>query len=178
MDNNLKQIQQLLILFADREKSRNEYNQQIVKVLASTTLSAVVELIGVPHNDIMWVDIDVVDSILLVVCQVTYDPSAELSPTLRQLVGPEFGEAPASNVRIERIFHFGLPLAVVFSSKEDIIDFLHKATASSKIEDVNKIDTSRSEVDSQYTTFDRKLLTKEQAQQLLYFQHVTKGTKQ
>lgn len=178
MDNNLKQIQQLLLLFADREKSRNEYNQQIVKVLAPTTLSAVVELLGVPHDDIMWVDIDVVDSILLVVCQVTYDPNTELSPTLRQLVGPQLGETPATNVRIERIFHFGLPLAVVFSSKEDIIDFLHKSTASSKIEDVDKTNAPRSESASQYTTFDRKLLTKEQAQQLLYFQHITKGTKQ
>lgn len=175
MDNSLKQIQQLLILFADREKSRSEYNQQIVEVLAPTTLCAVIELLGVPHEDIMWVDIDVVDSILLVVCQVTYDPNTELSPTLCQLVGPQLTES-SDDIRIERIFHFGLPLAVVFASKEDIIDFLHKATLidEDKIEDI----TSSVPSISQDTTFDRKSLTKEQAQQLLYFQHTTKGTKQ
>lgn len=170
MDQKLEQIEHLLSLFDEREQARLEINHKIVHHLAPSTLSAVIELMDVSADDIQWEDIRIVDTILLVVFSVTYDPSTTRSLILKK-VKPTTSDG-AVPIEVQQMLHLSLPLAMAFDDKEMIKDFLLKAFAEPEpsVEEPSPVQDPEVPVDS--------ALTKEQVRQMLYFQQQTKGIKQ
>lgn len=179
MDQKLKQIEQLLTLVDERDLSRLYYNKQISELIAPTMLLAVVEMLELPTDQIEWVDVEVTDTVLVLVINVMFDPSTQLSPFL------DNGQINKDAALIQKSVRIGLPLPMVFAEPGEIKAFLYK---SLNIPDPNA-DPTQTEVkvdeptevkaeDKPSTIFDSASLTKDQIQQMLMFQHLTLGTKQ
>lgn len=175
----MKQIEQVLTLLDKRDNEYLERNKQVAELIAPTMLTAIVDCLGVDPDNISWVDIKVYDVYLVLTCSVRFDPNApNLSVFLR-----DSNYTPGSpSVEVERPLRIGVPLAKVFDTAEEIKAFLMKpfvptdaveqagSDTSVKVEEVKK-----PTIDDQ---FDAKTLTREQLNQMLYFQHMSVGIKQ
>lgn len=160
MEQNVKQIEQLLAIVDERDLKRLEYNRQIADLVAPTFLTAVVEMLELPTDQIEWVDIDVTDSMVFTLkLSVTYTPGVDTSPFL--------GTAPTDNAAfVQKNLRVSLPLSHVFDSVEDIKKLLHRPPTTQATEPVQPV------------KFDPSAMSKDQIEQMLLFQHLTVGTKQ
>lgn len=172
MEQNLEQIKQLLALFDKRQTLRNACNREIAAVLSPTVLSALFELVNVPTSDIVWEDIDVIQSVLVIRTEITYSPAQELSPYLNLVMPPLQGETP---IQIQRTITLGVPLTMVFEEKETIKGWLMSVARENA---ASREPTAPPPQDQVSQFFNVAELTKEQMMQLLYFQQNTKGTTQ
>lgn len=170
MGKDLEQIEHLLGLFDKRQKARNACNREIAETLTPSVLSAIFELVNVPTDAIVWEDMDVVQSILVIRAEITYSPAKEMSQFLTLVMPSVQGENP---VQIQRTITLGIPLTVVFQEKETIKGWLMSVAMGNKTEEPL---TAEQKQIPQY--FNIAELTKEQMTQLLYFQQLTKGTSQ
>lgn len=134
---------------------RLEYNRQIAELVNPTFITAVVELLDLPYDQIEWVDIDVTDVAFILVVSVTYTPGVDTSPFL--------GQSSVENAAmIQKNIRVSIPLSKLFDPVDEIKEYLRqpsKATEPSK-------------------QIAMPSLTKEQIQQMLLCQHLTPGTKQ
>lgn len=178
MDEKFEKIEEILELFDEREELWREYNEMIADRIMSTTLAALYELFGLPVDSVEWVDLQIAETALVVVCSVSYDSTTELSPFLKKL--DEATDTPIP-VDVQRILRIAIPIASIFSPKEEIKEFLMGFSVNVKEED-EEINEKQHEKETpiQHTDagFDRTKLSKEQIEQLLFFQQTIKGTKQ
>jgi len=182
MEQNLEQIQQLLALFDRREELNVEANKNIALALNDTVLIALYELFGLPHECLVWEDMQVVDAVLVLRVGVEYNPTGPMTNFLSRIsVSTGFGNGPP--VKVNRTLQLGIPLTVVFQPKGQIINWFlemaaHKFPQSDVVPPAPKPLDPLPECATQATSFDPTSLSQEQVSQLIYFQGLTKGTKQ
>lgn len=181
MDKNLEQIQQLLTVFDKRQQLHNKCNREIAEILTPTLLTAVVELINVPNESIVWEDMSVVQSVLVLQVEVTYDPAKEVSRFLSLVTSSIKDNAPP--IQVQRSIALGIPLTMVFQDSDIIKDWLMRVAENLGMENeaqpkppANAEAPPPPAVES--SRFDMTDLTTEQIQQVLFFQYQTEGTKQ
>lgn len=193
MDDKLRQIEGLLAMFDARDAMWAKHNRQIAGVITATVLDALQELFELPDESIEWVDLQIMENILLVVCNVTYDPATTQSPFLQRV---DEVQQPDRPIQVQRYLRVGVPLAIVFSPKEDIKEFLMRIPVETAGDDagtaeVYEPDLDPSEVESDETLvyippksstkvmgFDTSTLSEEQIKNLMLYNHTVESTKQ
>lgn len=167
MDLKQKQLETLLKLVDERDLTYLDYNKALSGMLQDTMLTAVVELLDVPTDQLEWLELSVSSSVLVLIMAVMYNPCEDTSP----LLGPI---PPDSNaVLIQKTLHIGLPLEMVFESSEIIKEFLLGVAHDDAVsEQTTNVQTPTP------VTFDSSSLSKDQLSQMMAFQHLDTGSKQ
>lgn len=121
MDEKLKQLESLLAMFDARDQMWAKHNRQIGNVIAPTVLEALYELLELDHDSVEWVDLQIMENIMLIICNVTYDPATTQSTFLQRV---DEAQRPETPIQVQRFLRIGVPLAIVFSPKDEIKEFL------------------------------------------------------
>lgn len=185
MEEKLKQIETLLGMFDARDAMWSKHNRQIAKVITPTAIEALNDLFDLPPENIELVDMQVMETILLIVCNITYDPATTTSMFLQRV---DDARRPDTPIQVQRYLRIGIPLAIVFSPKEEILEFLLSVPVEStdSEEDVQEIFTSEIDEDrpeatkavSQVLGFDTSGLTDDQIKTMMLYHHTLESTKQ
>lgn len=187
MDEKLKQIEGLLAMFDARDSMWSKHNRQIAAVISPTVLEALKELFELPDDNIEWVDLQIMENILLVVCNVTYDPVHTQSRFLQRV---DEITAPDRPIQVQRYLRVGVPLAIVFSPREEIKEFLLRIPVETTGDDANTAEVYESDATPEDSTnvpiqssskvlgFDTSTLSEEQIKNLMLYHHTVEGTKQ
>lgn len=121
MDEKLKQLEKLLSMFDARDNMWGKHNRQIGNVIAPTVLEALYELLELDHDSVEWVDLQIMENVMLIICNVTYDPATTQSVFLQRV---DDAERPDTPIQVQRFLRIGVPLAIVFATKDEIKEFL------------------------------------------------------
>lgn len=182
-DENTLLVKQL---FEERDVLYMEATQRIVDTIGPTVLEALYQTFAVPTNDVHWLDFQSTEHLLIVICSISYNPSVHTPAFIRDTVP----NVPRVDFLIEQTIRIGIPYEVVTKDAAEIVDFLqalvnsHKDGGPTLIEhtDVKEADANPQEQqkdehqrNSDVGVFNPANLTLEQKQQLLMFQHQTKG---
>lgn len=186
MEEKLRQIESLLSMFDARDQMWAKHNRQIAKVITPTVLDSLVELFDLPMEDIEWVDLQLMENILLVICTVTYDPHTTQSAFLQRI---DAAKQPDTPIQVQRFLRVGVPLAIVFAEKPEIKEFLSRIPVETTEEDSDEFELHPAEdaeerpptpeiVASKVMGFDTSDLTEEQIKNMMLYHHTVDGTKQ
>lgn len=132
MDEKLKQLESLLSMFDARDQMWAKYNRQIGNVIAPTVLEALYELFELDYDSVEWVDLQIMENILLLICNVTYDPATTQSAFLHRV---DEAQRPETPIQVQRFLRIGVPLAIVFSPKDEIKEFLLRIPVETSSDD-------------------------------------------
>lgn len=188
MDDKLKKLEILLSMFDARDTMWSKHNRQIATIIQPTVLEALVSLFDVGTDNIEWVDLQIMDTVMLIVCNVVYDPATTLSQFLNRI---DSVKRPDTPIQVQRFLRIGIPLAIVFSTKEEIIKFLLTIPvettdfADEEAHDIFDPDLMENESNnvpitkrSEALGFDTADLSEEQIKKLMLYNRVAETTKQ
>jgi len=182
-----KEIIQLLQLFEQREQLFTVGTGKIIEKLGPTVLAALYEFFNVSYDAISWLLIDVNDGTLMIGAVVSYK-NTDLVPEAINRLSPMTGEVPEEGnlTEVQRLMRIGIPLAMVFQPKEEIVRFLNSRVAQQATPEaptptvfVNKAtgEVLEAKQKPEESDFDNSKLSREQLASLLQSQHLIKGTK-
>lgn len=155
-------------LFAEREQMRVHFNNSIANMIKPVALQAIFELFELESEAVEWSALDVVDETLLIAVKITYTTN-EKTPEFLKMMDIISKAGPDARVRTLRI---GLPFSLVFTSREEIKQYL----ISSAEKMVKQLEPKKAEPSEE---FDQTQLSPSQLQQLLLFRTMQKtGDKQ
>lgn len=155
----------LRALVEERDQVRNEFNNQIAKLLTPSVLTAMFELFGLEPEAVEWSALDVIEELLIVVVNVTYKMSDSTSMFLKHM-DQVANAGPNALVRTLKV---GIPLKLAFAPVEEIKTFLLAAAARALAPS-----TPSPVVERTANDFEISELTKEQLQQLTIYQQMSK----
>lgn len=145
MDEKLKQLETLLSMFDGRDQMWAKHNRQIGNIIAPTVFEALYELFDLDRDSVEWVDLQIMENVMLVICNVTYDPATTQSHFLHRV---DEADRPGTPIQVQRFLRIGVPLTLVFSAVQDIKEFLLHVpvmTAGEEDDDVNDVNDSEFE---------------------------------
>lgn len=137
----------------------NSLTTSILQELEPTVLTAFLELIQQPDNNVAWVEVGNTNVNLMLVCIVTYVPN-NMNVFLRHLLK----ETSKDTTERTQFLHIGVPLTHVFSHKNIIKRFLIEASGIPTIG--SNVPETTTPVKSD-AAFDLSLLTDEQKKQIM-----------
>lgn len=155
---NDTKISQLMSLFDARESERLVHNKKIIEMLAPTAIKALLRVLEVRHTDLQWVDVRMVDDVVVLVFTVTYTPATTTSALFQAL---ETDDTANADIEVERVMHMSIPITKAFEDATVVEEFLRKAF-----------------VETEQLHTPEPSLSLEQQKQMLFFQEQTKGTLQ
>jgi hypothetical protein len=183
MDQDQSQkIKHLVSLFEMRDRLYQESTEKIFEAIGPTALEALVSLFNVSYENVSWLEVQLIDNIMLIVASITYN-DGQTVPAIIQTLSP----IPESGQATVRLFRVGLPLELLFQPKQQIVDYLTK-TAEKTI-DRSKVRAQQLQIQHRHMTdtnvpisgpqpeFDTSKLTHEQRQQLMILGAEIKGIK-
>lgn len=151
---------------AVEQKERLEFkltNDLLVRV-RPTVLDALYDLFEVPNSDVEWFDIQYMDDVIILVCEVTFVPD-KASAFLQNTFKLENTKDP-----VTKALRLGVPITDAFTSKEAVINFLTYAQVVSE-EDQELINSSDNHM------FDVESLTDSQRASIELFKSCVRGVK-
>ncbi len=173
MDTTLTQIEHLLMLLEEREETIEHLTSQVLATLKPTLLDVLSELFGMSDTNIEWLDVQLIDTVLLIICAVNYNADGA-TPYLKKLFATSDPvDSMDENIKMIRI---GIPVALAFGPRRDIIKFLHDTVDGAIIEKIETTVENTREI-SDNNSFDTSKLSSEQLEQLSLFTHQGKGAK-
>lgn len=183
MDDLIKKLEMLLTMFDTRDNTFSKNTRQIASVIQPTVLEALYDLFELERDQIEWLDLQVLETMLLVVCNVTYDPATNTSQFLSKV---DEAQRPETPIQVQRLLRVGVPLVLVFSPKDEIKDFLLNVpveTTDVVDEDVpvglyERMANELSSKSQQVMGFDTDGLSDDQVAKLKLYQSAQELTKQ
>ena len=196
MDEKLKQLESLLAMFDARDQMWAKHNRQIGNIIAPTVLEALYELLELDHDSVEWVDLQIMENIMLIICNVTYDPVTTQSRFLQRV---DEAQRPDTPIQVQRFLRIGVPLAIVFSDKKDIKEFLLRIPVETTDDDGGEVEIETVASDDEEDTtpslppsslnppkrrgadvmgFDASELSDDQITKLMLYHHTVETTKQ
>jgi hypothetical protein len=153
---NPKQVK-LIELFEKREEAYQQATRGLLDNVSNIT-EAMTMLIGLPADQIKWVDIEYADTLLVMHIIINYDPCStpafvtNFAPPLEDVDRDGEGDI----VNIEQLLRIGIPQDLIFAPPTDIVNFFNSLPQ---------------QVTTEWAVFDENLLTPEQAEQLKLYEH-------
>lgn len=172
-------IERLIELFEKRERLYQQTTGQICELLGPTALEALIEVFDAPYENVTWLEVQLVEDVLLIVASIAYDEGQKVPPAIQEL-----SPLPEDEASI-RLFRIGLPVELIFQPKVEILEYLSKAaqlrveSPTEKQSPITPKDDESFQVpvhSSQQPEFDTSELSHEQIQQLLLAGINVKGT--
>lgn len=193
-DEKVKKIETLLSMFDARDAMWGKHTRQIGALIQPTVLEALYDLFDVPTDSVEWMDLQIVETVLVVICNITYDPATTTSVFLQRVDQVKQPETP---IQVQRLLRIGVPLAIAFSSKEEIKEFLTRIPVESTDDDTDEGAPTVSEDLPEYEGADPELpspasqnkgasvlgfdtsdLSEDQINRLMLYHHAVEATKQ
>ena len=180
-EKTLEKIKLLINLFEDRERLHQLSTEKILDYLGPTVLEGLYTLFNAPYENVTWLETQLVEDIVLIVASIEYDHDEDV-PDIIQALSP----MPVTGQPSIRLFRVGVPLDMVFTTKEEIAEYLTGTAQSAakklrtQMEDIEEEGSVPVEIEKQkpqQTEFDTSELTHDQKQQLLMYNEDKKGTK-
>lgn len=176
MENNdqLAKLKHLVTLFAKRDQLYQRATEDIVQVVGPTTLKALVTMFNVPFENVTWIELQVVEELLVIVASIVYEEDQQ-PPAVIQALSP----MPDTMEPSIRLFRVAVPLEVVFQPAEEILQYFKKTAeeAAAKAQAQSETVVSDDAVPVTTQQFNLKELTPEQIKQLILFSGNQTGTK-
>lgn len=186
--DQLAKIKRLVELFEKREQVQQQSTEAILEAIGPTTLEALFELFDVPYESVSWLDAQLVDTVIVLVASIVYGEDQKVPPIIQAL-----SPAPNDGRPSIRLFRVGIPLELVFQSKDEIVEYLLETVGmATKRSKKRKKKGSPGEIEGQdmdtgednvvlingpQPEFDTSELSHEQIQQLLIFGGDANGSK-
>ena len=175
-------------LFADRDNDYIDATQEIVDIIGPTLLDALYRLFNVPVMDVRWLDFSSATSIIIITCGIAYDPSEGIP----KFILDTNHTIPKDAGRVEQVVRIGVPYELVMADSDKIVAFMsalvmsHASGGPTLIEHMDESTVVPERYDDaaikrdgtvaqDASDFNPNRLTPEQRQQLLIFQHQSKG---
>lgn len=200
MDDNEEKLKavDILSLFEERARWVQAYTDSLFEAIRPTALEALTVVFNTPFESISWLDITLVENVVVISAIVSYDDDAAI-PEIIEKVSTDVQGLPQGEkaIRLYRLVRVGIPVELILEPKENIIGFFQRGVVKHSPLDI--VDEQPSPVpqdapvvqengdlkptdDTLIVTpteeqFDMKSLSEEQLQQLLFFQQMTRGTK-
>lgn len=170
MDLNL--TEELLELIEERDKAVKYLTARIFDKIKPNVLDTLYELFELPIEDISWEDVQFIEGVLLIICTISYEPNKSTS-----FIQKLFPPSPIDHLvaRTHKLIRIGIPIAYVFGTKEELVEFLHQV-ADRTFDEKTKDNVEHQSEQEENVRFDTTHLTEEQVQQMLLFGN-TKGAK-
>lgn len=159
-------IEALVKVFDEHHRVENQHLRRVAEILTPSILTALFELFSVPSDNVVWESINLIDGILLINVDVTYNPAHDLSPFLNAVGTARPGENP---IQVQKTIQVGIPINRAFDDKDVLKDWLLSAALGTSSAATAPHDTT----DKTHTA----QLSKEQLASVLYFQQMNR-TKQ
>ncbi|MGZ8924286.1 MAG: hypothetical protein ACXW2E_00250 [Nitrososphaeraceae archaeon] len=109
------QLEEFISTIKQRDQALGQYTIKLFSLIHDTFISALIELLDIPVSNIEWVDLFILDKIVIVTCTIIECDRTSLSPFLKFALD---GHDGMDSIRI------GLPIYYIFKDKEIIKDFL------------------------------------------------------
>lgn len=164
-------IQRLLEMQKQRDRQWNQHVTKMFSAVPNVT-RALETMLGLPPDDIKWVEIEASDGILLMGVAIKFP--ADRVPMFVQIFAPTSIEGIDDDVDIiNQLIRIGVPLELVDKDVGDIIQFFYDLANENEDEDgTEEGDPSTLAVSTpDNPIFDSTELTLEQTQKLLLFQN-------
>jgi hypothetical protein len=175
--DQLEKVKHLVGLFEKREHLYQMTTEKILEAVGPTALEALTTLFDVSYENIAWIETQLIDDTMLLIASINYEDDQAVPPIIQALSpSPEAGRASI------RLFRVGLPLEVLFRTKQEIVDYLTSTattaaqSAKEKSQGAVENNTIPVNVAKPEPEFDTSGLSHEQIQQLIMFGHRTRGT--
>jgi hypothetical protein len=177
--NQIKQIKRLVELFEERDRLYQQSTEKILEAVGPTALEALFTLFDVRYESVTWLEAQLVDNIMLIVASIAYEDDSKVPDIIRAL-----SPVPEEGRPTIRLFRVGLPIELIFKTKEEIVEYLTQAAEPAAKRSRQRKEAAQAEDESvpvnvvtPQPEFDTSGLTHEQIQQLLIFGSETKGIK-
>lgn len=177
-------------MFIDRDNDYIDATQEIVDTIGPTLLEALYRLFGVPVDDVRWLDFASSETIMIITCGIAYNPSVSIP----KFISDTQHIIPKVSIKFEQTVRIGVPYELVLADPDEILDFMSALIRSHIDGGPTLIEHLEQETVEQQPQFDDaelvehrqgravdvgefnpSELTNEQKQQMLIFQHQTKG---
>lgn len=113
---------ELTELFIARMAAYDKATHSILEKLPSVT-EAIYDLIGLPHENVTWKNVDYDDGLLILQLTIAYTP-AQCPAFVKRYAPPHELPVPDEDIeRIEQLIRLGVPRQMAFGPKEDIVRF-------------------------------------------------------
>lgn len=157
-------VDNLRALVQERDEVKNQYNNAIAAMIRETALTAMFQLFELASEAVEWAAIDIVDESLIVVVKLTYT-NTETTPHFLKMMDVISNAGPNTRTRTLRV---GLPLDMVFSSHDEIKQYLITTAENLlKRSDVKEV--------APQPDFDPSALSPEQLKQLVLYKTMQKA---
>ncbi len=157
-DPSVLHIKKFVKLFKQRDETYSSITEELFEFINHNVIASFDEITQLPPGCIKWLDLqlDLDETYGSLIVSFTLDYTKEIA---NKFVLDNFGyDLDEQQIRLVK---FGIPLHLIFSSKEDVTNFILDVTSSST-EDIDiKADTSQN--------FDISTLTPDQLNQLQLF---------
>lgn len=173
MNTELKQLSELLVIMDAREEIINKLTNKILYKLEPNVLAVLNKLLGIPVDDISWIDVQVIDNVLLLTCTVVYDPFL-VTPFIEKLFIADPEDFLENTVH--KMIRIGVPTPYIFGPTQVLFDFFNDLADNANLGN-NKVivDNIQESSDNTPSAFHISDLSQEQRQQLLLFGKCTNG---
>lgn len=165
----------LRCLFDDRHELYQLATENILKLIEPTVIAALRKILSAKKNAITWMDVELSDNFLLMVGSVNYK---------RDEAPPEILASTAKIItedgNVDYVFRVGLPVDVVFSNEEYIVEYINniKDDEQQEVDDTVEIIDDGSQSVALTSNFDPSALTEEQIESFhLFYQPTPLPTK-
>lgn len=141
MNIELEQLSEFLLLMEKREEIINDLTNEIFDRIEPYVLDVLYELFTLPINDIDWIDVQVINNVLMVTCAVAYNPR-NIPPFIKQLFIPDSSDYNEDIVH--KMIQVGIPINYVFGPRENLLEFFANLVKDSPVDKNKKMLDNRS----------------------------------
>jgi hypothetical protein len=121
--DQIKLQQELTQLFHSRTEAYDTATQRILEKIPSVT-EGIYDLLGLPHDNVAWKEINYDDGLLIIQLVISYAPPQ--CPEFVKRFAPTHEIITDDDVeRIEQMIRIGVPRNMAFGPKEDILKFFN-----------------------------------------------------
>ena len=159
-DAELADIEFLQETFAGRDSAYKEATQAIVDVIGPTAIAAIHRMLEVEEDQVVWSDFHTNGPLVVVECEVTYNPSEGIPPLIKNLGSKS---VDVVNEVITQTIRVGIPYAFVMKDPDEIIDYMNGLIESKhNIQQEEEIDPFYYTPDEDDAEFDTDVLSEQQ----------------
>jgi len=122
MEQNSDSLKDLQSLFRLREQAYSRITKEVLERIGPTVLSALYEFFEVPYESISWIDLQMVEDVLLIVAVVSYKGSDAIPELVKKLAPMADNMPPTEEItEIQRMMRIGIPADCIFKTKDEVL---------------------------------------------------------
>jgi hypothetical protein len=136
MNIELEQLSEFLLLMEKREETITDLTNEILDRIEPYVLDVLYELFDLPISDVDWVDVQVINKILMVTSAVAYDPH-NIPQFIKKLFVPD--RSDYNEEVVHKMIQVGIPISYIFGPREKLLEFFANLVKDSPVDKNKKV---------------------------------------